>query len=41
MDIFQQLKDKINSLIVELNKPKLSEKATFFRLLAVSQKAGL
>ena len=41
MDIFQQIKDKINAFIVELNKPSLDAKATFFRLLAVSQKAGL
>ena len=41
MEIFQRLKDKLNAIIVELNKPNLDAKATFFRLLAVSQKAGL
>ena len=41
MGFFQTLQDKLDWLMIELNKPKLSEKANFFRLLAVSQKAGL
>jgi len=41
MDILQTIKDKLNAIIVEINKPNLSAKANFFRLLAVSQKAGL
>lgn len=35
------LQQRFNNFIVELQKPTLNEKATFFRLLAVSQKAGL
>jgi type II secretory pathway component PulF len=31
----------IDRRIIEMNKPTLQQKATFFRLLAVSQKAGL
>lgn len=41
MWFFQTLQDKLDSLMVELQKPSLEEKANFFRLLAVSQKAGL
>lgn len=32
---------RINNFLAEMQKPNLNEKATFFRLLAVSQKAGL
>ena len=31
----------IDNRLIEMNKPNLQQKATFFRLLAVSQKAGL
>ena len=41
MWFFQTLQVKFDSLMVEINKPSLDEKANFFRLLAVSQKAGL
>jgi hypothetical protein len=41
MGFFQNLQDKLDAIMIELNKPNLSEKANFFRLLAVSQKAGL
>ena len=35
------IKSKIDSFLIGLQKPSLQQKATFFRLLAVSQKAGL
>ena len=38
---FQTLQDKLDGLMISMNKPSLSDKANFFRLLAVSQKAGL
>jgi len=41
MGFFQKLQDKIDAIMIEINKPNLAEKANFFRLLAVSQKAGL
>ena len=41
MGFFQKLQDKIDGIMVEINKPNLAAKANFFRLLAVSQKAGL
>ena len=41
MWFFQQLQYKLDWIMVELNKPSLKEKANFFRLMAVSQKAGL
>ena len=41
MWFFQTLQDKLDSIMIEINKPSLDEKANFFRLLAVSQKAGL
>ena len=41
MGIFQNLQEKIDKIIIEINKPKLATKANFFRLMAVSQKAGL
>jgi len=41
MSFFQTLQDKLDSFVVRMNKPSLDEKANFFRLLAVSQKAGL
>ena len=41
MGFFQNLQDKLDAIMIELNKPNLSAKANFFRLLAVSQKAGL
>jgi hypothetical protein len=41
MSFFQALQDKLDSLVVLMNKPSLDEKANFFRLLSVSQKAGL
>jgi hypothetical protein len=41
MGFFQTLQDKIDNAMIELNKPNLDQKANFFRLLAVSQKAGL
>jgi hypothetical protein len=41
MGFFQTLQGKIDNLMIELNKPNLAAKANFFRLLAVSQKAGL
>jgi hypothetical protein len=33
--------DFFEKLIIKLNAPKLKNKTNFFRLLAVSQKAGL
>lgn len=41
MDLLKTVQDKINAIITSLNKPSLDSKANFFRLLAVSQKAGL
>ena len=41
MGFFQKLQDKIDNAMIELNKPNLASKANFFRLMAVSQKAGL
>ena len=41
MSFFQTLQEKLDSFVVSINKPSLDEKANFFRLLAVSQKAGL
>jgi len=41
MSFVETLKDKIDELVISMNKPSLDEKANFFRLLAVSQKAGL
>ena len=41
MWFFQTLQDKLDALMIEINKPSLNEKANFFRLMAVSQKAGL
>jgi type IV pilus assembly protein PilC len=35
------IKASIDKWMVDMNKPNLQQKATFFRLLAVSQKAGL
>ena len=41
MGFFQKLQEKLDWLMIDLNKPSLAAKANFFRLLAVSQKAGL
>ena len=41
MWFFDALQNKLDALMVEINKPSLNEKANFFRLMAVSQKAGL
>jgi hypothetical protein len=41
MGFFQKLQEKIDGIMIELNKPGLATKANFFRLMAVSQKAGL
>ncbi len=41
MGFFQTLQAKLDNIMIEINKPNLSSKANFFRLLAVSQKAGL
>ena len=41
MGFFQKLQEKIDGVMIELNKPNLASKANFFRLMAVSQKAGL
>jgi hypothetical protein len=41
MGFFQTLQDKLDAIMVELNKPNLAAKANFFRLMSVSQKAGL
>ena len=41
MSILQILQEKLDALVVSLNKPNLDAKANFFRLLAVSQKAWL
>lgn len=41
MGFFQKLQEKFDGMLVEMNKPNLASKANFFRLLAVSQKAGL
>jgi hypothetical protein len=39
MSFFQSLQDKLDGMWINLNKPNLAEKANFFRLMAVSQKA--
>jgi hypothetical protein len=41
MGFFQTIQEKLDGFMIELNKPNLSAKANFFRLLSVSQKAGL
>ncbi len=41
MGFFQKLQEKFDAVMIEINKPNLAAKANFFRLLAVSQKAGL
>lgn len=41
MGFFQKLQEKIDGVMIELNKPSLATKANFFRLMSVSQKAGL
>ena len=41
MWFFENLQTKIYWIFVELSKPSLAAKANFFRLLSVSQKAGL
>lgn len=41
MGFFEKLQEKFDGIMIELNKPNLATKANFFRLLAVSQKAGL
>ena len=41
MGFFDKLQSKLDWIMVQLNKPSLDAKANFFRLLAVSQKAGL
>ncbi len=41
MGFFQKLQEKFDGMMIEFNKPNLASKANFFRLLAVSQKAGL
>lgn len=39
--LFEAISININQMITELNKPKLASKVNFFRLMAVTQKAGL
>ena len=41
MGFFDKLQSKLDWLMIQFNKPSLDAKANFFRLLAVSQKAGL
>lgn len=41
MGFFQKLQAKLDEMMIEFNKPNLAEKANFFRLMAVSQKAWL
>lgn len=41
MSFTQTLQDKFDALMISMNKPSLDEKANFFRLMAVSQKAWL
>ncbi|MDR0607969.1 MAG: type II secretion system F family protein [Candidatus Peribacteria bacterium] len=41
MALLSTFQSRIDGLLIELQKPSLAQKATFFRLLAVSQKAGL
>ena len=41
MGFFQKLQEKFDGLMIEINKPSLAAKANFFRLMSVSQKAGL
>lgn len=41
MGFFHKLQEKFDGMMIEFNKPNLASKANFFRLLAVSQKAGL
>ena len=41
MGFFKKLQNYIDNAMIEFNKPNLAAKANFFRLLAVSQKAGL
>ena len=41
MGFFDKLQSKIDWIMIQLNKPSLDAKTNFFRLLSVSQKAGL
>ena len=41
MGFFDKLQSKLDWIMVQINKPSLNAKANFFRLMAVSQKAGL
>ena len=41
MSYTDKIKEKLNAIYVKMNTPSLDEKANFFRLLAVSQKAWL
>ena len=41
MGFFDKLQEKLDWIMIQINKPSLDAKANFFRLLAVSQKAGL
>ena len=41
MGFVEIVKARLDAVITNMNKPNLAEKANFFRLMAVSQKAGL
>ena len=41
MGFFEQIQEKLDRIVIDINKPSLKEKANFFRLLSVSQKAWL
>jgi type II secretory pathway component PulF len=41
MGLFTTLQQYLDNFLLEMQKPSLEQKTTFFRLLAVSQKAGL
>ncbi|MDR0651608.1 MAG: type II secretion system F family protein [Candidatus Peribacteria bacterium] len=41
MSLLHNISKYIDGVLIDLQKPSLQQKATFFRLLAVSQKAGL
>ncbi|MDR0369852.1 MAG: hypothetical protein LBH96_05085 [Candidatus Peribacteria bacterium] len=41
MEFLAKMQRYLDNFLLEMQKPTLEQKATFFRLLAVSQKAGL
>jgi type II secretory pathway component PulF len=41
MSLIKNITNYVDGVLIDMQKPSLQQKATFFRLLAVSQKAGL